>query len=68
MTVLLHDAVGFLEGGAKDVYAKGDLCECVYADDTLLIGTSDASLNGYLKAISDAGRRYGMELHWDKFQ
>ena len=40
----------------------------MYADDTLLIGVANAHVNEYLHAVANAGRRYGMELHWDKFQ
>ena len=68
MTVLLHDAVESLSREAQDAYKSGALSDCVYADDTLLFGVSSCHLNEYLKAITVAGARYGMELHWNKFQ
>eukprot|EP00959_Pyramimonas_sp_CCMP1952_P431757 9042230-Pyramimonas_sp.AAC.1 len=68
MTVLFHDAVGLLEGLTKDACANGDMCDCIFAGDTLLIGTDDACLNEYLKAVTEARRRYGMDLQRDKFQ
>ena len=68
MTVLMHDAVSNLNGAALLAYNRGDLADIVYADDTLLLGTSDPHLQDYLSQIADAGLLYGMELHWDKFQ
>ena len=67
MTVLMHDAVSNLNGAALLAYNRGDLADIVYADDTLLLGTSDPHLQDYLSQIADAGLLYGMELHWDKF-
>eukprot|EP00959_Pyramimonas_sp_CCMP1952_P336924 7055297-Pyramimonas_sp.AAC.1 len=64
MTVLLHDVASKLTGGAKEAHVKGDLSECVYADDTLLIGSNEEHLNELLGAVASAGKRYGMELHW----
>jgi len=68
MTVLLHDAVGMLGEGASAQYACGDLADLVYADDTLLIGINEDRVQEYLAAVYEAGRRYGMELHFGKFQ
>ena len=68
MTVLLHDAMSMLSEPAKAAYAKGDLWDVVYADDTLLMGVNDDHLNEYLHAVFAAGQKYGMELHWSKFQ
>jgi len=68
MSVLLHDAVGLLGTSAANEYAAGELADLVYADDTLLIGISKRHLEEYLHAVCDAGNRYGMELHFGKFQ
>lgn len=68
MSVLLHDSVGSLDGVSKSAYEKGALTDVVFADDTLLIGVRDEHVSFYLKAIADSGKRYGMELHWGKFQ
>ena len=40
----------------------------VYADDTLLMAVRDDLLSEYVNAVAAAGKRYGMELHWGKFQ
>jgi hypothetical protein len=68
MTVLLEDAYAGLSVEAKAAYNRGELSDIVYADDTLLVGVSSRFVNEYLQAVYKAGQRYGMELHWDKFQ
>ena len=68
MTVLMHDAVSNLDAPSAAAYEKGDLADIVYADDTLLLATSDGHLQEFLSRVADAGKLYGMELHWDKFQ
>ena len=49
-------------------YRHGDLGDVVFVDDTLLIGVSDKYLTAYLHGVARAGKQYGMELHWGKFQ
>ena len=49
-------------------YQNGELAHLVYADDTLLLASRDDHLNEFMTAVAAAGKRYGMELHWDKFQ
>ena len=39
-----------------------------YADDTLLISVAEQSLRRLLQAVASTGARFGMELHWGKFQ
>jgi hypothetical protein len=68
MTVLLHDAVAHLGPQARAAYDSNLLADLVYADDTLLIGVSDEHVTEFLQAVSEAGRIYGMELHYQKFQ
>ena len=68
MTVLMHDAVSNLDAPSAAAYEKGDLADIVYAHDTLLLATSDGHLQEFLSRVADAGKSYGMELHWDKFQ
>ena len=68
MTVLLADATASLGEAAATAYSRGELSDIVYADDTLLLGVSPGLVNEYLQAVFVAGQRYGMELHWDKFQ
>ena len=68
MSVLLQDAVDILNDVASAQYSKGDLADVLYADDTLLLGICDGHLEEFLRAVYEAGRRYGMELHFGKFQ
>ena len=68
MSVLLHDAVALLGPGARNAYDRGDLADIVYADDTLLMGVSDTYVTEYLRAVMLSGSKYGMELHFGKFQ
>ena len=68
MTVAMHDARNMLsEAGARAV-ANDSLTELLDADDTLLIGAAGPDLEEYLRAVSEAGAEYGLQLHWDKFQ
>ena len=68
MSVLLRDAVDILNAAASAQYASGDLADVLYADDTLLLGICDGHLEEFLRAVHEAGQRYGMELHFGKFQ
>lgn len=68
MIVLMSDAVAMLTPQARTAYVRGDLADITFADDTLLIGVSPAFLNEFLAAVSAAGQRYGMELHFGKLQ
>ena len=68
MTVLMKDAVSSLGDSAGAAYQRGDLADIVYADDTLLLASSDHHLQEFMSMVADAGRLYGMEFHWDKFQ
>ena len=68
MTVLMKDALELLPQQAREAYAKGDLSDIAYADDTLLLAVSSAHLEQYLRAVEAAGKRFGLELHHSKFQ
>ena len=68
MSVLLQDAVDLLGPKAAALHASGKLTDVVYADDTLLIGGTDAHLEEYLAAVCEAGKKYGIELYFGKFQ
>ena len=68
MSVLMHDALSMLQGDAREAFERGDLADVVYADDTLLMGVSTLYLTEYMQAVAAAGRKYGMELHYGKFQ
>ena len=66
MSAVMHDAT--LSPEAKAAHNSGTLADIVYADDTLLLGSSPAFLHEFLQAVSAAGRTYGLELHEGKFQ
>ena len=61
-------ALDMLSDDARAAYQRGSLSDVVFADDTLLMGVDHEHLNGYLAAVEEAGKRYGMELHWGKTQ
>lgn len=52
----------------REQHEQGCLSILLYADDTLLIGSSEPGLQELLNSIASVGLRYGMELHWQKFQ
>ena len=52
MTILMHDASLELPHEDQELLQKGCLASMLYADDTLLMGVSPDSLQGFLKAIS----------------
>jgi len=68
MTVLMRDATDMLCPTSRELFEKGSLSILLYADDTLLIGSSGPCLQELLDSIAAAGKNYGMELHWKKFQ
>ena len=68
MTVVVHDATASLSPELKEAVAQGKLNTVLYADDTLIVGVEESHLQGMLTAISETGARYGMSLHWSKFQ
>jgi hypothetical protein len=68
MTILMRDATESLSNTDKQLLERGGLTELLYADDTLLLSVNSGSLERLLAAVSDAGARYGLELHWGKLQ
>ena len=68
MTVVVQDAAELLSPDSQQLYRKGDLSILLYADDSLLIGASQPGLQELLNALAQVGSRFGMELHWQKFQ
>ena len=65
---LVKDAVELLSTETRKQFDEGALSILLYADDTLLVGSSGQCLQEFLDKIAAAGRNYGMELHWKKFQ
>ena len=68
MSIVMHDAVGMLNVATSRQYTAVDLADVLYAEDALLIGVTEHCLDQYLRAVYEAGKRYGMELHFGKFQ
>ena len=68
MSVVMTDAVALLPPLAKAAYDEDRLSDLVYADDTLLIGSSTVHLHSFLEAVRQAGAYFGLELHSGKFQ
>lgn len=68
MSVLMSDAKTKLDPQDSDLLERGILAELLYADDTLLMGVNAASVERFMKAVSEAGEAYGLSLHWGKLQ
>jgi len=68
MTVLMSDAQAKLPQSDKDRAATGILASLLYADDTLLLGVEEASLQRFMAAVAEVGATYGLQLHWGKLQ
>ena len=68
MTIVVKDSIDNLSPAALEHSRNGSLDVLLYADDTLLIGSDDRMLQQLLDKVAEVGSRYGMELHWSKFQ
>jgi hypothetical protein len=68
MSVMMEDAVGSLRPESQALYGKGSLDSLLYADDTLIVGVAEERVQELLDAVATTGQKYGMELHWSKFQ
>ena len=63
MSIIMEDAVSLLrEGDAQHVD------HLLYADDTVLIDGDAFRLQRFLAAVTTAGARYGLAMHWGKLQ
>ena len=68
MTVVINEAIGQLRPELQEGIRDGSLEVLLYADDTLLIGLDGPQLQHLLDTVAEVGSRYGMALHWSKFQ
>ena len=67
MTVVLHDArSAMVDLGFS--FNDAEVTETLYADDTLLIHSSAAFLETYMKCIEQCGREYGLKLNFEKVE
>lgn len=68
MSVIMEDSIQQLPQEDKDSLKNRSLATILYADDTLLVGSSQQALTRMLAAVADTGAQYGLQLHWGKFQ
>jgi hypothetical protein len=68
MTIIMHDAVAELPPVPLQAYSKGHLYDVLYADDTLILGTSAHDVETLAASVERIGRTFGLMLHWDKTQ
>ena len=64
MSVITNDAISMLSAESQEQLVNGSLDVVFYADDTLIIGASQARLQELLESVAAVGWRYGMELDW----
>lgn len=63
MTVLMDDAYEILGSNPSR-----NLCDILYADDTLVLGSDSLEFSKLARAVQQASAMYGMRLHWGKVQ
>ena len=68
MSVIMREAAAEMSSDHQQRLADGRLGELLYADDTLLLSVSSASLSSFMASISACGNKHGLELHWGKLQ
>ena len=67
MTIVLHDArETMIEKGFR--FPADVFTEVLYADDTLLLHSSEAFLAAYMQEIERSGREYGLILNFNKVE
>ena len=67
-TIVMADATSLLPPSDRELMSRGDLADLLYADNTLLVSVEGPALQRFLAAVSEAGARYNLELHWGKLQ
>ena len=68
MTVLISDASRSLQELLPQVKNPDMVNELLYGDDTLVIALDDASVQGYVRCIAQAGANYGLLFNWRKLE
>ena len=68
MTILMYDAYKLLGVDSQTAVSEGRLYDILYADDTLVLGTTCAETEELARAIEIVGSRYGLNIHWGKTQ
>ena len=52
----------------RDPARTGQISELMYADDTLILAVNNEDAQIYMQCIEQAGRMYGLQLNWNKFE
>ena len=68
MSVIIQDSIHSLPEEDRESLKLNSLATVLYADDTLLVGSSQPALERLLAAVAETGGQYGLQLHWGKFQ
>ena len=69
MTMLMHDARTMLTRTLGHEYTCDlGVEDILYADDTMLVGTSSQALQKYMDCISACGKMYGLSLNATKLE
>ena len=68
MSVIMHDSIHALPSEDRESLKLNNLANVLYADDTLLVGSSQTALKRWLAAVAETGGHYGLLLHCGKFQ
>ena len=68
MTILTRDAFDSLSESAKEAHRNAELGEVLYADDTLILGSTANHVGEYMQVIEARGRKDGLQIHWGKVE
>jgi len=68
MSVVIEETKESLSIEAQEQVRNGSADILLYADDTLLVSSAGPCLQELLHTVAKIGPRYGLELHWSKFQ
>ena len=66
MERLMQDAHTMLSEASINAIRRGDLFDLLYADNTLVCGTSITTVQEFAITLECAGAMYGMSLNWQK--
>ena len=68
MTVLMDLARAQLSQKSQEAIGQNQLYDILYADDTIILGSSAPCVAELALAIEKAGEEFGMSIHWGKTQ
>eukprot|EP00973_Karenia_brevis_P011495 1555532-Karenia_brevis.AAC.1 len=64
MTILMSDARRLAHSRGAVFPDANQISEILYADDTMLIGTSQSALQIYMESVAEIGATYGLKFNW----